>query len=464
MILDFNAKLIAAISFVIGVVYLISVPPMQVPDEQNHFFRSYQISEGVLTPTKMGKLPNYRGKEHAGGDLPVAVTQLNDIFDPIRFRPENKVAISHFNQAWQIKIDRDQRENVPFSNTALFSFVMYSIPAAAIEITSWVSSRALVQFYAARIACLLFSILCLWMACKIFPHGQLIFLFVTILPMNIHQLAAISSDSYTNSICLLFSALVLKLCSQRDKINNKEVLALLFVGVLVASSKQIAAPLLGIVILIPMTKFGSLKKYSLYMIGFYTVMVLVLLFWALKAKEVHVPLYWHPGSNAESQIKHMQMPKYVKPHFDVFVKDLKLKSFYYLKMAIGLKLGYVDTILKDWLINFYLATILILILFYGRINSISKKQALGFIGIFFVGVITIEVAIYINTSPIGATYNDHVHGRYFLAYFFVLFAALTRLFSFKINLSKYLSLIVTVFCIVGTLASIWTVINRYYVI
>jgi hypothetical protein len=52
----------ALIALLIGFLYLLITPPFQVPDEPNHFFRCYQISEGHLLPERL--------ESQVGGEIP----------------------------------------------------------------------------------------------------------------------------------------------------------------------------------------------------------------------------------------------------------------------------------------------------------------------------------------------------------------------------------------------------------
>jgi len=86
------------VGFIFGVAILILTPPFQVPDEPQHFFRAFQLSEGrfrdlvVLAPDEKDGMRSGR----YGTMLPKSLSALVDSSDVanIRFRPQSKVKIS----------------------------------------------------------------------------------------------------------------------------------------------------------------------------------------------------------------------------------------------------------------------------------------------------------------------------------------------------------------------------------
>ena len=65
-----------------GIVFMLLTPPVQVPDEDAHFLRSFQLSEGRIISVKIGN--------RTGDYLPSGLTAFMDHFHGLRFHPEKK--------------------------------------------------------------------------------------------------------------------------------------------------------------------------------------------------------------------------------------------------------------------------------------------------------------------------------------------------------------------------------------
>ena len=55
-----------------GLLFALLIPPFQSPDEPNHFYRAWQVSEGHFFPEKKG--------DRLGGMLPASLMQVYDSF------------------------------------------------------------------------------------------------------------------------------------------------------------------------------------------------------------------------------------------------------------------------------------------------------------------------------------------------------------------------------------------------
>src|SRR4051812_45562025 len=73
----------AVLAGVFGLAILLVNAPFQAPDESDHYYRAYQVSEGGWVATRIN--------ESAGGHLPEPVHDVTDV-GPIPFHPDNKIA------------------------------------------------------------------------------------------------------------------------------------------------------------------------------------------------------------------------------------------------------------------------------------------------------------------------------------------------------------------------------------
>src|SRR5438874_141026 len=104
------------IALLSGLLLCFATPPFRVPDEANHFFRAYEISEGSLLSTKRDGV--------AGGELPSSIVSLpRRVTGPVPRNPSYKrpSIVEEFSKP----LEREQREFVSYSNKALYSPVAY---------------------------------------------------------------------------------------------------------------------------------------------------------------------------------------------------------------------------------------------------------------------------------------------------------------------------------------------------
>src|SRR3954465_5827974 len=104
-----NFFLCAALFF--GILYSIIIPPFQVPDEPNHFYRAWQSAEGKLISIKIGN--------RVGGFLPSTVKNMGHSYDEIHYANKKYVHALPF-ELLKIPLS-DEYEFVDYHNTAMYS-------------------------------------------------------------------------------------------------------------------------------------------------------------------------------------------------------------------------------------------------------------------------------------------------------------------------------------------------------
>ena len=121
----------SAIFVVLGSIYgfafLFITPPFQAPDEIQHFYRAFSISEGNFIAIK---------KENTVGRiLPVSlVTTVTAVMKDIHFHPENKQTIADILAIVNLPLEMDNRNFLPFPNAALYPPIPYLPQSLGIHI------------------------------------------------------------------------------------------------------------------------------------------------------------------------------------------------------------------------------------------------------------------------------------------------------------------------------------------
>src|SRR6266851_4503442 len=101
-----------------GVAFAFGMPPFQTPDEDSHFFRAYQVSEGRLFP--------HRTVDGWGGGLvPASMVRILHTFLHLVFHPDRHASWEDFTNNLDTPLDPKAREARPFRGSTYYSFVPY---------------------------------------------------------------------------------------------------------------------------------------------------------------------------------------------------------------------------------------------------------------------------------------------------------------------------------------------------
>jgi uncharacterized membrane protein len=152
-----------ALALAFGGALLALTPPFQVPDEEGHFRRAFQLSEGHVIARKEGNV--------TGDLLPRGVESLWDRFVRLRARPEQKTSAAEIREAGAVTLEPSERAFVGFSNTAIHPPLTYLPQATGVALARLFSPSALVAFYAGRLFNLLAAAAVTCCAIRRAPEG-----------------------------------------------------------------------------------------------------------------------------------------------------------------------------------------------------------------------------------------------------------------------------------------------------
>lgn len=234
-----------------GFLMIILQPPLHMFDEPEHFRRVWEVSTGKLVPSA------------TDGQFTTALPEYiqytyNRIYRSISGTTQNPVQI--LQMLLEPAGDEKQISNNGLIST--YSFLAYVMPAVFVRIGIWLGSSALGLIYLARIANLIqFSILT-YLAIKHARIGKQTIATTALLGLVITQGSAINVDSLLMGGSFLFFASVFNLIYLEDisPITKKEIIPLVLGTLCILISKHIYIPIILLVLLIPYSKFGTLKN------------------------------------------------------------------------------------------------------------------------------------------------------------------------------------------------------------
>ncbi len=436
-----------------GMAFLVFTPPFMVPDEPVHFYRAYQVSEFNLFKVK--------------DDFPASLVQFGALCDRMQFSTHEKTSGKEILALDSIPLDPSRRTTL---TTPDYIFP-YLPQAAGIVIGRMAGLPPLWLFYIGRLFNLLVSLFLLYLTIRIVPAFRWVFFLLAVMPMTLFQAASLSYDAITTGLSYLFLAMVLSvLGNERSRAEFKSIARLLVVAALLAAAKQPYGVMVLAFFLLPVSRFGSWNRY-LAVTGVMALVVALVSVSGTVGKSVArrisgtapspsvKALAWIPDATEEvpgtagyrptaawlpqqphaaeavnpidpAGQKHfiLENPaRYIRILYSTLGHSLDL----YLTSLVGL-FGWIDTPLPPAAAYGYLF-LLLLFSVTEAVRGIGVRGKMLLAGIFLVGYVLIETALYVYCNAVGCDPITAIQGRYFIA----LVPLLLLLFSNRV-LPRYL--------------------------
>lgn len=233
-------------AIVVEALLLAFIPPLQMPDEQNHFYRAYQVSEGHFLPEKNGN--------RLGGYLPASFAEFSDLFTKASGNEYYRVRREDILSSFHIAVRETDRQFMDFPNTSYYSPVSYMPQALGTFILRQFHASVGMLYYGGRVFAAIAWLLCTFFVIRILPFYKWLFTLLFLLPMNVYVANSSSADTVTNLLSFFLMASVLRHCAGLQLLR-KHLVILLLLGILLALAKIIYAFLVILVIMIPAARF-----------------------------------------------------------------------------------------------------------------------------------------------------------------------------------------------------------------
>ncbi len=451
--------LILALFF--GPLIMFITPPLQVADETNHLYRAYQISEGNFKAEKENS--------RLGGYIPESLKEFAVHYKVFSLNQFSRISKKHIQESKEIALNPNHKIFIDFPNTALYSPISYLPQSIAIFFLRIFNTPPYYLLYIARLVSLLFWISMVYLAIKVTPLHKWLFVFLALLPMSIATNSSLSADMMTNALSFLLISFLLKATYTKDKVRTFDVLILAILILSLGFAKIIYTVLIGIFLIIPFSKFNSIKKYfivfgTLLIVGFGASLVnnksinkLYTPYNEYNPKYINSALVGYKA-NMHDQISYIKENKLLVGK--VFVKSFFNEFENMTESYIGV-LGWGDTKLPKWFLVFNYI-IIFLIAIGGNYQdfklSIVQKSIILFTSLVLLGLIMISQ--YLTWDIVGSNRVYPLLGRYFIPIFPLIFLLLNNKF---INVpQRYIRNIAIVACLFSGFFVARILYNRFY--
>lgn len=425
---------------ILGLFWCVVTPPFQVADENFHFFRAYQISQGdfisqqarleqVFSEQLTAYFPNetfvYRLDKLSdpgihqnssfllhGGKLPSEIPELsNYLIEHIPHDPDAKLSLSKLRGVFRTEALSDRPPVfVSFPNTAAYSAVAYLPQAAGILFSRTLHLGIIYDFYLARVFSVVFGAVIIAVAVAIIPWGKAWLSFFALIPMFIFQLASCSADSVVLSLSVLLVAVSVLLSSKAEFKAG-----LLFLAGIVWCLLFLAKTVYAGLLLLLLPHFWSQRKQlfkfpNILAFPFLAICAVPGLQWAQEAVDQFIPPTGYIQANPKAQIA------FIKEHFFSFLQVAFVGLKHYcpilFREAVGV-LGWLDTHLHAAV--YWICSVGFLGLTLADRRG-ERRVLLPFTALITATVtyLLVVISIFSVWNPVGVLMLNGLQGRYLL--------------------------------------------------
>lgn len=381
-------------------------PPLQAPDEAQHFERAYQLSELRIWSVVHG--------DQAGDVLPVSLPDMTRRFlgsttlHQARIVSPEPIGVTA--RELSRPLDPSRRTFVDFTGAAFYSPLPYLPQAAAIAAGRWVGFGPMVLLYLARLANAAASVGLLALAIRLLPAGRSVLMLIGLLPMALFLYGSASPDAMTLASAFLFTALAVR--AQTVGGWSRRALALgACAGLIFCSVKPVYTPLLltGLVpaILEQGRRWTALRDQALLLL----VVCVPTVLWTWSSPMIVAAML--PNVQPAGQIS------FILHHPVNFAVVLARtlyedKSFYWHSL-VG-TLGWLNVDLPRWAYKAPVVGLVAAALLDGGLRRrLAPAAALWQLLLVAGGVVLTLTALYLGWTPVGGPLILGVQGRYFLS-------------------------------------------------
>ncbi|WPU93059.1 DUF2142 domain-containing protein [Mucilaginibacter sabulilitoris] len=223
-------------------------PPLQNPDEPNHFLRAEQVSRLDMVPTfvydksavstkndSLSADPRIIYPDKGGFAIDKGILDLEGLYSAIQFHPEAKVRRDLTKRANDIKWGFGTGYK-NFGNTAIYPPVVYIMPAIGIAAGKLLHLSIVKTLYLSRILNGALSVAICFFALMLARRGNILMFIVLLFPMTIALFASVSQDAILIACVFLLVAAIDNVEFRDDKIYRRwhiytMVIAMCIIGI-----------------------------------------------------------------------------------------------------------------------------------------------------------------------------------------------------------------------------------------
>lgn len=437
-----------------GLAVLCANPPFQAPDEPDHFFRAFQLSDGAVLGERHGT--------SAGGRIPFLAMATADT-EGIAFHPEKKMTRAIFEKKLKppfIDWSKEPYGYCHFPHTVYYPPIGYVPQSTALALGKLAHLGPLPLVYLARLA--VFGIYaCLgWAALRRLPAFRWTALLFLLAPMSLYLMGSIATDAVLIGSAFLLVALTLGLATNSVPPARRELILLLALGCMLATTKVVYFPLAAAATVMAGIRLPTTRARIWLGVAFLAVCVFPGYLWGRVAADMYAPGRTDIPIDPVAQSRHMLSHPFA--FLGLVVRTIRADASGIYEWFVG-TLGWGDTPLPHWYYRvFSLGMVVCLIAesrFAPKLSWFDRSLCLA--GSLVAGLLIFAAQYVTWNAPGSENTIDGICGRYFLpivAFLVPCMPALPRL-RVPASLAPVLGVALAA---LGCVVCLTAVIQRYY--
>lgn len=401
----FNEKIAFKILIpIVAICFIVAMPIFKSHDEDAHWLRIYDISLGnFLTSTEYGKIFQKGATNYPAAKLPRAVYEIVD----------KSYEGTSLKDIFNIKIDKQDTVIYAMPTTAIYAPIQYLPQATGVVIARIFTDRPIIMAYTARIMNIIMSFTVLYFAIKFMPFCKKILLVIISIPIALEGFTSLSPDAMTISVSFLFVAYLFNLTFEKkdEKLTGKQYVFLTTLACILALCKIVYLPIVGLVLLLPKTKFSSRKSQILHIAIIMVIAILMNLIW-LSISTSYLAEYKEGRPVNQLQVLLSNPIEYL----EMMIYSIDLNGAKYFLSMLGGEVGLNEYVNLNTIIPFIFFILTLIATFSNREDrpKFSNYQIL-IISLIVIAVIgLIFTSLYIQWTKTESESIMGIQGRYFI--------------------------------------------------
>lgn len=378
----------------LGIFYLFAFPYGTIMDEQNHFLRIYEITDGHFT-----SVVNEKGQ--GGNFLAASFAQI----------PPKVVDYETQAEMFHVKATED-KSFYEFSNTALYSLICYIPQAIGVGIGKLFNLSFIVQVFMGRATNFICYVAIMYFAIKFLPFKKGFVYVISTLPITMQEMVSLSPDALTIAMSVAIVSFTLYMIYiKKDSMNKLQIAMMCVISIVLSMCKIVYLPLCLILFLIPKERFGTLKKKNIIILTLAVFVVSINLGWTAYASR-----YLDSGVNGSSSSEQIDYIIH-NPHKLVPITVTTMSKA---NISVEILLSMFGALLGYYKVHVFLPYIYVIIGIFivslwienEKIVENAKKILIGFCA--FSVVVLMGLSLYVQWTPLKNEWISGFQGRYFI--------------------------------------------------
>ena len=386
-------KIFLILGLIIGVFYVFALPIGRAPDEESHFFRIYEITQGQIFSSA-----SENGIDHGS-------VQASNI-EIVRDYKENNVKYTDIVNSLSIYPNDDNQSFIKNSASS-YSPINYAPHIAGMTLGKVLHLPIFITAYLAKLFNCIICILILYFCIKYIPFLKEFIFLIAFLPITMQAMTSLSADGFITVIAIaLVSFILYATYSLKTKFTKKHFIILFALCLILSLSKIVYALLCLLLFTIPKARFGTNKRKLITIFSIGAICFVFLIIWFLLSSTT-----LNSATDFTNQDTLINNPLLF---LSILIKSISTNFVIYLTGVFGGYLEWFNIVLSPL---YLFPSLVIFILLCQKVRTtffINKDIRILSIIIFLIITLATFTAMFISWTKPGETTIDGVQGRYFL--------------------------------------------------